>query len=176
MNLKQCYITLEIHENATTEEIRQAYRDLVTIWHPDRYQGNLRLQEKANEKLKELNAAYDMLKANQKAGLDNSNRHRHTPGTWAGKPTATQARKPANPLKRKRPFVIWVILLAALAITALALYSRWPFPWPGQGWQNPLTDNESSIHTLATASLDAHQIAELQRAVKNGRNTRTEKP
>ena len=63
MNLKQCYATLEIHENADTEEIRQAYRDLVTIWHPDQYQGNPRLQEKANEKLKELNAAYDMLMA-----------------------------------------------------------------------------------------------------------------
>ena len=165
MNLKQCYITLEIHENATTEEIRQAYRDLVTIWHPDRYQGNLRLEEKANEKLKELNAAYDMLQANHTAGLDNSTRHRQPPGTWARKPTATQAKKPTTPLKRKRPFVIWVILLAALATTALALYSRWPLLWPGQGWQNPLTDNKSLIHTLAAAQLDAHQIAELQQAL-----------
>ncbi len=165
MNLKQCYTTLEIHENANTEEIRQAYRDLVNIWHPDRYQGNPRLQDKANEKLKELNAAYDMLKANRQEDPNHPTRHRRSPGTRAGKHTATQARKPAGPLKRKHPFVIWVILLAALAITALALYSRWPFLWPGQRGQNPLADNESSIHTLATAQLDAHQIAELQRAL-----------
>ena len=165
MNLKQCYTTLEIHENATTEEIRQAYRDLVNIWHPDRYLGNPRLQDKANEKLKELNAAYEMLKANRREDPNHPTRHRRSPGARAGKHTATQARKPVGPLKRKHPFVIWIILLAALAITALALYSRWPFLWPGQEWQNPLADNESSIHTLATAQLDALQIAELQRAL-----------
>ena len=63
MNLKQCYAALEIHERADKDRIRQAYRDLVTIWHPDQYQENPRLQEKATEKLKELNAAYATLMA-----------------------------------------------------------------------------------------------------------------
>ena len=73
MNLKQSYAILEIRENASKEKIRQAYRNLVAIWHPDQYQENPRLQEKANEKLKELNTAYDILMANRPA-----NRHNRT--------------------------------------------------------------------------------------------------
>jgi len=63
MNLKQCYAILEIEETASIEEIKQAYRDLIAIWHPDRHARNPRLQEKATEKLKALNTAYDSLEA-----------------------------------------------------------------------------------------------------------------
>jgi len=63
MNLKQCYAILEIEETASIEEIKQAYRDLIAIWHPDRHARNPRLQEKATEKLKALNTAYDSLVA-----------------------------------------------------------------------------------------------------------------
>ena len=61
MDLKQAYKILEISENATKSEAKQAYRDLVQIWHPDRYSQNERLQNKALEKMKELNAAYDYI-------------------------------------------------------------------------------------------------------------------
>ena len=50
----QALETLELGPNATLQEIRQSYRDLVKVWHPDRYQGNERLTAKANEKLKEM--------------------------------------------------------------------------------------------------------------------------
>jgi hypothetical protein len=47
---------------ASLEQVKQAHRDLVTVWHPDRHTTNLRLQEKAEAKLKEINAAYDRLR------------------------------------------------------------------------------------------------------------------
>jgi hypothetical protein len=50
---------LELQIDASEEEIKQAYRDLVNVWHPDRFAKNSRLQEKANEKLKEINLAYE---------------------------------------------------------------------------------------------------------------------
>lgn len=43
------------------EVLKQKYRDLVTVWHPDRFMGNPRLQQEAEEKLKELNNAYEVL-------------------------------------------------------------------------------------------------------------------
>jgi tetratricopeptide (TPR) repeat protein len=43
---------------AGPEEIKQAYRDLVQVWHPDRFAGNPRLQRKAEEALKKINLAY----------------------------------------------------------------------------------------------------------------------
>ena len=61
MNVKQAYKILDISENATMPEITQAYRDLAQIWHPDRQPQNERIQKKALEKMKELNAAYDLI-------------------------------------------------------------------------------------------------------------------
>ena len=48
---------------ASQEEVNQAYRDLVNVWHPDRFVGNPRLQKKAEEKVKEINAAYEYIKS-----------------------------------------------------------------------------------------------------------------
>ncbi len=46
----------------TRAELDQAYRDLVQVWHPDRYSYNPRLQRKAEETLKEINNAYELLR------------------------------------------------------------------------------------------------------------------
>lgn len=55
------YETLELGPGASLEEIRRAYRDLVKIWHPDRFTHDPRLQERAQEKLKKINEAYSQL-------------------------------------------------------------------------------------------------------------------
>ncbi|RJR34822.1 MAG: tetratricopeptide repeat protein, partial [Deltaproteobacteria bacterium] len=44
--------------------VKQAYRDLVYVWHPDRFVQNTRLQQKAEAMLKEINAAYETILAN----------------------------------------------------------------------------------------------------------------
>ncbi len=58
MDIKRCFEILEIDASASLDEVNQAYRDLVSIWHPDRFSGNLRLKIKSEEKLKEINEAY----------------------------------------------------------------------------------------------------------------------
>ena len=52
---------LEVDTNASFDEAKQAYRDMINVWHPDKYANNERLQEKATEKLKEVNAAWEEL-------------------------------------------------------------------------------------------------------------------
>ena len=59
MDIKQCFEILEVAPTATSKEIKEAYKDLVTIWHPDRYSNNPRLRQKAEEKLKGINVAYE---------------------------------------------------------------------------------------------------------------------
>lgn len=51
------YDVLEIAEDASAEDIRQAYRKLIKIWHPDLHPGD----EKAALKTQEINEAYDVL-------------------------------------------------------------------------------------------------------------------
>jgi molecular chaperone DnaJ len=54
------YEVLEINQNATEEEIKSAYRTMVKKYHPDKHQNNP-LADLANEKLMEVNEAYEML-------------------------------------------------------------------------------------------------------------------
>jgi len=61
--IDRCIETLGLQSGASQEDINQAYRDLVTVWHPDRFANNLRLQKKAEENLKEINAAYEYIRS-----------------------------------------------------------------------------------------------------------------
>jgi len=60
-DFEQCCKILGIKHDAGPDEIKQAYRDLVKIWHPDRFPGDIRLQGKAQEQLKDINSAYRTL-------------------------------------------------------------------------------------------------------------------
>ena len=52
------YQVLNISSNATDDEVKKAYRDLARKYHPDNYHDNP-LADLAQEKMKEINAAYD---------------------------------------------------------------------------------------------------------------------
>lgn len=56
------YKTLEVSRSTSLEEIAESYRVLVKVWHPDRFAHDPVLQARAQEKLKELNEAYEQLK------------------------------------------------------------------------------------------------------------------
>ncbi len=60
------YQVLGISENATDEEVRAAYIKLVKEYHPDKYQDNP-LKDLADEKLKQINQAYDMIQKERSA-------------------------------------------------------------------------------------------------------------
>ena len=62
--MRNPYEVLGIKEGASKEEIRSAYKEQVKKYHPDRHQNNP-LYELAEEKLQEINEAYDYLMKNQ---------------------------------------------------------------------------------------------------------------
>ena len=53
--------TLELPATATAAQIENSYRMLAKVWHPDRFQNDPKLQQQAEDKLKEINAAHEYL-------------------------------------------------------------------------------------------------------------------
>lgn len=63
-NLEQHYKALGLEPGASLEEVNQAYKDLVFIWHPDRVpQDNERLVKKSVAKIQQINEARDSLRS-----------------------------------------------------------------------------------------------------------------
>ena len=60
-DLSKAYELLGVKPGVSNRELKAAHRDLAKVWHPDRFVHDPRLQEKAQEKLKEINEAYELL-------------------------------------------------------------------------------------------------------------------
>jgi tetratricopeptide (TPR) repeat protein len=63
MDIESCFKILELDSEASVAEINSAYKDLVSVWHPDRFAANPRLRKKAEGKLKEINLAHEQILA-----------------------------------------------------------------------------------------------------------------
>ncbi len=61
MDIRKSLEILEVNHQVTMDEAKQAYKDLVNVWHPDRFNESPRLRERAEKKLQEINLAYETL-------------------------------------------------------------------------------------------------------------------
>jgi hypothetical protein len=91
------YRILGVPPNATDKRIRQAYLDLARVWHPDRFQSDPRLQQVAQDQLRQINEAYTAIKGRQFRQPDASS---SGPGTH---------RPAANNPRRRRPPIEWTV-------------------------------------------------------------------
>ena len=53
---------LEVEDGAGWDDIKRAYRDLMRVWHPDRFESDRNLQLKAEKKSQEIDYAYNKLR------------------------------------------------------------------------------------------------------------------
>lgn len=65
--MKNPYEILGVNKNATDDEIKKAYRELARKYHPDNY-GDNPLSDLAEEKMQEINQAYDAIMNTRRGG------------------------------------------------------------------------------------------------------------
>lgn len=65
--MRDPYSVLGVSQNASDEEVKKAYRELARKYHPDNYQNNP-LADLAEEKMKEINEAYDTITKQRSGG------------------------------------------------------------------------------------------------------------
>ena len=65
--MRDPYSVLGVSSNATDQEIKRAYRELARKYHPDNYANNP-LADLAEEKMKEINEAYETIQKQRSGG------------------------------------------------------------------------------------------------------------
>lgn len=85
---KDPYKVLGLDQNATKDEVKKAYYSLAKKYHPD-MQKDLVAKELAEEKMAEINEAYDMIQSGQ-TGNSNQQTHQDNPYTNYGNPWQQQ--------------------------------------------------------------------------------------
>lgn len=73
------YKVLGIDRNATDEEVKKAYRELARKYHPDNYI-NTPLADLADEKMKEINEAYDTIQKMRKESSERKESYQQNGG------------------------------------------------------------------------------------------------
>lgn len=136
---------LSLTHGASLADVRRAYRDLVKVWHPDRFGGDPRLQERAESEFKKINAAHAWLCDHsdwpaRQPNVAETNRHASSEqparGRWVNDaPPSRTASDAATQPKGSDPSAAWIGLkffvayfafVAALSIPIALIYQPRP--------------------------------------------------
>lgn len=93
--MKDPYSVLGVSQSASDEEIKKAYRELARKYHPDNYQNNP-LADLAEEKMKEINEAYDTI-TKQRSGGGYQQRASSSYGGYQGSYQQSYSSASSNP-------------------------------------------------------------------------------
>ena len=104
MTKEQAFQILEVDETASPIEIKQAWKDMLFFWHPDRYQDNERRRQFAEEKTKLINEAFDRI---QNGRFDET--QTEYPKQNGNQPPDPPWTPPNNPKKKSRKLVNRVV-------------------------------------------------------------------
>ncbi|MFN6559678.1 MAG: J domain-containing protein [Nostoc sp. ChiSLP01] len=140
-NLEQYYQVLGVSSDASVDEIKQAYKDLVQVWYPDRHANNPGLQRRAETKLKAINSAYEIIMESLASGHN----VRKTTNVYKNESYSTQVSEPEPVVevktdllskvkswinKNKLILITGTTILISLQIYAYTKYKDFPFSNP----------------------------------------------
>lgn len=118
-DLSKAYELLGVKPGVSNRELKAAHRDLAKVWHPDRFVHDPRLQDKAQEKLKEINEAYELLISGKTPRPHPSSRTAET--VYA---TSPERRSTARGVSWKWAVVPVFLFVAVFGLTTKVLLER----------------------------------------------------
>ena len=86
------YKVLGVANDASDDEVKKAYRELVRKYHPDNYHDNP-LADLASEKMKEVNEAYDSINRMRDGGESGAGAGSYRPGSGSGGSNSAEGQK-----------------------------------------------------------------------------------
>ncbi|HXS00794.1 MAG TPA: DnaJ domain-containing protein [Pyrinomonadaceae bacterium] len=154
-DLSKAYELLGVKPGVSIRELKAAHRDLAKVWHPDRFQHDPRLQEKAQEKLKEINEAYDLLSSG-KVPRPAAARPEPTP-QGAYRTAYAQPEKAATPHSTGswKWIAVLLVFAAVFAYTTRSLLQRRQPVGEPESAQQVQLDKEASTRTDARTRPEA---------------------
>jgi len=97
--MKDPYSILGVSPNATDDEVKAAYRELVRKYHPDNYTDDNPLKDLAAEKMQEINKAYDdiqNMRSSRKSGASSGGSYSGGSGGYSSDPRYAEIRRMIN--------------------------------------------------------------------------------
>ena len=120
------YEVLNIPNTATDDEVKKAYRALARKYHPDNYHDNP-LADLAQEKMKEINAAYDAIQR-ERSG------HGRAAPNYGGGQTAYQTYQNTSAESQILYQVRWAVMMGGSLEQAMRLLTQIPETSRGGEW------------------------------------------
>ncbi len=116
---------LELEPDASLDQVKKAWRQLAKVWHPDLFPNNSELQHKAQEKLKAINNAYEILEEYFKSGgdhqfEDSSEQAANNSTEQENDPPQDDLRGEPQP-KKSRQLIILLLSVIALLILVIVV-------------------------------------------------------
>jgi DnaJ domain len=127
---KEALDVLALRPGATAGEIKEAYRDMVKVWHPDRLGSDPRLRQKAEDKLKQINKAYQILVSGSAPGETYTAKPEREASSTKGDASPPRSSTTTSPIpqsgrarsRRSSVGVGWLYACVAIALGLMAGY------------------------------------------------------
>ncbi len=155
-DLSKAYDLLGVKPGVSIRELKAAHRDLAKVWHPDRFLHDPRLQEKAQEKLKEINEAYELISSGKVP--------RPAPPPRAAQSVNYTASRDAIARRGASwqwPLLALLVFAAVVAITTRQLLKQRPLPLPEETVQ---AEEAATVDQAQSARPDSNTRAESRSA------------
>lgn len=139
--VRSAWEILEVSPNATLAEIRKAYKHLTQVWHPDRFAHDPQLQRRAQEKLKEINFAYELLQTRGGAGTTAKQQRSHPRGTSPPSHVRPPAHQRSHSKEQSRTVLTVIVIALGLILVGVVQIALDP---QGQG-DSRLVNGSSTV-------------------------------